>query len=615
MGAKPSAKKHRFGLTGKLVISILAVGSVPIILGLSVAYLRGTLEIREVIGGSFVALAEDSASKIDAAIDTLIQNNLQLARRAAADPKVQDVLSSLASVDGNGAGDSVRFNWPPVAEAESNEQALLTSWVAPPDSSANETPVAPQVTGLHLEKALQRFAFRVSVPVRGRAQGELIGWLHRAYDAREFLNPLVFPIRFGKTGHVMLVDSAGTVISCPLLPTGTRVPDAGLIASVTEPDAGWITAESDGHGGHATSLIGHAPLKMFNQLRSGDTTWATFVWQDSREIFAPAASLRMGIGIAGILALGLLGVLGFYAGRRIVGPIRRLRAEAAHIAGGDLDRPLTIRTGDEIEDLADQFDDMREQLRRFIGNLEETVETRTQELEHTREEKDQVVQQLIQAEKMAAIGTMASGIGHEINNPLYAIVGRAEAIRDATGPDRSQALADEILKYSEKIATVVKDFSGYARPGAPTVTQVDVNGQLEEALAMARHSLAIDGVEAHLELGASPPIQAKPDEIRQAFFNVIRNGIQAMQGKGTLTITSRHEGDRVRVVIKNTGPGISEAHLGKVFDPFFTTKGPDEGEGLGLYIVQQIVTKYGGTVTVDSPQDEGVAFTFEFPAG
>ncbi len=257
---------------------------------------------------------------------------------------------------------------------------------------------------------------------------------------------------------------------------------------------------------------------------------------------------------------------------------------------------------------------IEDQLHRHEEHLEELVEERTRELHDAQVEKERVVEQLIQTEKMAAIGTLVSGVGHEINNPLYLILGTAEAIRDETDISKCRRYGQDIIKHSKQIAEIVKNFSGYIRPaGAHELEQVNANEQLSEALSMAGRSSLSNRVEIRKDFGTVPSISAKPEEIQQVFFNIIRNGIQAMDGEGILEIRSYHEDDRVQIQIQDRGLGMHDERLGKIFDPFFTTKGPDEGDGLGLYIVQQIVKKYDGTISVESQEGTGTTFTIQFP--
>lgn len=257
---------------------------------------------------------------------------------------------------------------------------------------------------------------------------------------------------------------------------------------------------------------------------------------------------------------------------------------------------------------------IEDQLHRHEEHLEERVEERTRELHDAQVEKERVVEQLIQTEKMAAIGTLVSGVGHEINNPLYLILGTAEAVRDETDISNCRGYGEDIIKHSKQIAEIIKNFSGYIRPATEhELERVNVNEQLSEALLMAKRSLLSDRVEIRKKLETVSDISAKPEEIQQIFFNIIRNGIQAMDGEGVLDINSRQEGDRVRVQIQDQGQGMHDERLGKIFDPFFTTKGPDEGDGLGLYIVQQIVKKYDGIISVESQEGTGTTFTIQFP--
>ena len=606
----PSTNR-RFGLWGKLILAIVAAGTIPIVVGLAVAYIKGNTELQEVIGRSFQALAEESASKVDAEIQRVVAADRLLAKRAATDPAVRNALLSSSP-------NAVRIDWPAVRKVEDSKWVLRSSWVTGSAGGSVGSPEKPtvNVSGLRVGGETQRYLFRISTPIQDEHGAMFIGWLHRDYDVKNLLDPLVYPARFGETGHVMLIDNLGAIVSCPLLVTGSRIVDQPLVTRVATDNAGWITAENDGHGGEKFSIIGHAPLAGVNPFLQPGMSWHMFVWQDSREIFAPARSLLIGVALAGLLAIGLLGTLGYYASSRIVNPIRRLRQEASHIAGGDLNRTLDIRTGDEIEELAGEFNRMRIQLRQLIGNLEEKVEERTRELKDTQAEKDRVMQQLIQTEKVAAIGTMASGIGHEINNPLYAILGMAEAIRDEKDITQCNEYGEDIVKHSKQIAEIVKNLSGYVRPAnTHDLEQVDVNEKLSEAVSMVERSLLSDRVEITKDLNPVPRISAKPEEIQQVFFNIIRNGTQAINGKGTVEITSVHDGGQVQVRIRDTGVGISAEHLGKVYDPFFTTKDPDEGEGLGLYIVQQIVKKYEGTISLESEKGKGTIVTIQFPTG
>jgi signal transduction histidine kinase len=606
------AEKRRFGLSKKLAVAILAVGTIPLLVGLSGSYFRYS-ELQTVIGANFQSLAEVSASKVDAKIEQMIIDDRATAQHAAADKDVSKwLLNNSKSSDSSG----VKFDWRPSDENSSATEAILhASWVSGTDSIKASSKAAIRLSGLHAGDDPELYLLHTSSPIYGKKKTAPIGWLHREYDIKKLFDPLIYPIRFGDTGHVMLIDHLGTIVSCPLLITGSRIDDESLIKRVVNDQAGWITAKNDGHGESVFSIVGHAPLAGVNAFLQASESLHMFVWQDSSEIFAPTRSLLIGVAIAGILSIGLLVAMGYYASRRIVKPIHRLRQEASLIAAGDLNQPLAIKTGDEIEELASEFEKMRIQLRQHIGSLEEKVEERTRKLTQSQAEKERVMEQLIQTEKMAAVGTLASGIGHEINNPLYVIAGLAEAIRDEKDLTTCNEYGRDILKYGKEISAIVKNLSGYTRPASQDeLEKVDVHEKLEKAVSMVKLALLDDLVEIRQDFAPVPKISAHPEEIGQVFFNIIRNGVQAMAGAGIIELATSLEKGLVCIRIKDNGKGIKAEHLGKIYDPFFTTKGPDEGEGMGMYVVQNIIQKYNGTISLESQEGKGTEFTIQFPA-
>ncbi len=223
--------------------------------------------------------------------------------------------------------------------------------------------------------------------------------------------------------------------------------------------------------------------------------------------------------------------------------------------------------------------------------------------------------QLIQAEKLASIGTLASGIAHEINNPLYTITGLSEHLHDETRPEVIREYLDEIITASQRIAGIVRGLNAFARhPQAQNIGDIDLNHTLDEAVKMARRATVLDQVEVVTEYGAVPPIRGKADELLQVFVNLVTNAVQAMEGKGTLTLSTARDDGFVQATIQDSGPGIPHNNLTRIFDPFFTTKDQGKGTGLGLHIVRDIVTNYGGQITAESTLGQGATFTVKLPA-
>ena len=258
---------------------------------------------------------------------------------------------------------------------------------------------------------------------------------------------------------------------------------------------------------------------------------------------------------------------------------------------------------------------IEDRLHRHEEHLEELIAERTQELREAQSDRERAMDSLFQAEKIAVIGRLVSGIGHEINNPLYVVVALAEAIESGDDISLSHEYSGQIIKHCRQIAETVKNVSTYAQPSDKhDLERVDLNDSITAAVKLARSSLYTHDVEIRQNTRSVPLILAKAEEIQQALFNIIRNSIQATSGRGLIEIESSQDHDQVSVRVRDSGTGIPEADQKKIFDPFFTTKGPDAGEGLGLYVVQQIVAKYQGTIDLESEIGIGTTFIVRFPA-
>jgi PAS domain S-box-containing protein len=229
-------------------------------------------------------------------------------------------------------------------------------------------------------------------------------------------------------------------------------------------------------------------------------------------------------------------------------------------------------------------------------------------------EQKHLQEQLIQAEKLASLGTLVSGMAHEINNPMHGILAMAEIILEETEPEKIKEYARDIVSYSKHVADVVRDFACYARPASrDQKIKVDLNERLLEAVKMVRRSPQFGNVQVIQDFEAVPAIWARRSEIDQVFVNLISNATQSMEGRGMLTLSTRLEPEGILAVVADTGAGIPQEYLHRIFDPFFTTKDPGKGTGLGLSIVYKIVTKYGGTISIETLAGEGSKFMVRFP--
>jgi PAS domain S-box-containing protein len=230
-------------------------------------------------------------------------------------------------------------------------------------------------------------------------------------------------------------------------------------------------------------------------------------------------------------------------------------------------------------------------------------------------EEKRLQEQLIQSEKLAGIGFLASGIAHEINNPLSGVIGMAELCMTEENPQEIKSYLADIFICAQRIGEIAKGLKSYSRMAKDgSQTLVDVNEVLENSLKMVRLGIKANSVEVIKKFQPVEKIQGNCGEIQQVFSNLITNAFQAINGKGgMLTLVTRLFQDSVEVKVSDNGMGISPKYLNQIFDPFFTTKNPGEGTGLGLNIVYRIVTKYEGTIDVESKVNVGTTFTVKFP--
>jgi signal transduction histidine kinase/CheY-like chemotaxis protein len=229
--------------------------------------------------------------------------------------------------------------------------------------------------------------------------------------------------------------------------------------------------------------------------------------------------------------------------------------------------------------------------------------------------------QLLQAEKMAALGQTISGVAHELNNPLATILSWAERLAEQPADDKAKRGLDVILGEAERAARIVRHLLTFARKRQTTRMMVDVNQIVRETLALRAYEPQARTIVSSQGLADTlPEVFADGHQIKQVILNLVINAEQAMltaQGRGTLVVRTSYDDDRDSVTIEVTddGPGIAKETQGKVFDPFFTTKDVGKGTGLGLSVAYAIVQEHGGRIWLDSAPGAGASFFVELPVG
>ena len=330
--------------------------------------------------------------------------------------------------------------------------------------------------------------------------------------------------------------------------------------------------------------------------------------------------------VVGLFAL-VMGIAGLFAilwARRVFKPIERMHATMSAIEQGETAaRVGAVVSQDELGTVAEHFDRLLDRLqsqaaslKRWGQSLDAKVAERTMELEQAVADLQAAQSQLVMSEKLAAIGQLTAGLAHEINNPVAVIQGNLDVLRDLLGP-AAEPVAPEIKLIHEQVQRIrlivakllqfarPQDFVGYLEP-------VAAQSLIQDSLVLVSHLLKKGNIaiEQHIESGRQ--VQCNRNELQQVLINLLVNAIQAMPDGGVLRLTAEDwdEADMpvgLRIIVADSGPGIREADRRRLFQPFFTAHKPD-GTGLGLWVSQSLVERYGGRLSVDSEPGCGTRF-------
>jgi signal transduction histidine kinase len=226
---------------------------------------------------------------------------------------------------------------------------------------------------------------------------------------------------------------------------------------------------------------------------------------------------------------------------------------------------------------------------------------------------------LVQAAKLAAVGEMAAGVAHELNNPLTTVAGFAELVLDDLPPESPQRTDLElVLREATRARNVVRRLLDFARQSESVRVRADLNEVIEDVSALTRHLFETNRIDFSMQLQKNLPwVLMDRDQIKQVVLNLLHNALHAMPTGGTLSVTTdtrqKNEQDWVLMAVQDNGKGITPSDLARIFEPFFTTKANEGGTGLGLAVSYGIITDHQGFIDVDSTPNQGACFNVWLP--
>ncbi|MBP1601044.1 MAG: integral rane sensor signal transduction histidine kinase [Acidobacteria bacterium] len=462
--------------------------------------------------------------------------------------------------------------------------------------------------------------FRAAAPVLspdGRLQGVLYGavLINRNYEIVDKIRKVVFRevlYKGREVGTVTIFQDDVRIATNVLNADGTRAITTRASAEVAD------EVLRRGHTWRGRAFVvndwyiaAYTPMKDIKDRTIGmlyvgtlERPYTDSLW---RSLFIFLGMTVLGVAIVTWVAIVLA--------HRISLPIHAMAEAAGKVAEGDYAQRVDYSSPDEIGHLVERFNRMIQELARttqelmdWAANLESKVEDRTSQVKAMQN-------QLLQAEKLAAIGKLAAGVAHEINNPLTGILTSGSLMLEDVPPDdprheELKIIVDETMRCRK----IVKGLLDFARQTKPQKQAVSLNQVIADVVNLVGKQAAFRDIDIQMDLAADlPAVMADQDQMRQVVLNAVLNAAEAMHQGGELRFTSRHDsaGKTVEVSIADTGPGVPDDIKDKIFDPFFTTK--KTGTGLGLAIAYGIVDRHGGTISIRSRPGHGTTVVFRIP--
>ncbi len=592
------ARKHGGRLSRRLLVWFLVFSLVPLLATNAVGYQRTKAILERIVDRYLSAVAEVQVQHVRDRID----NHLLVLQAIVAGN--QFLAAGALRFEGLPAGEMG-----PVADSTALENFLLRKHeelpifdamdlftpdgrviaaAGNPDNVVTSQPADPTRGSLWAARRSgprgTEPIFRLAVPVRSH-DGRTVAYLGAAVTMDQSHEFLQVPEHVAGRVESFILDTSGRplFVSHP----HEEIDYAAVLASPLEhmmPGAIAEYADRDG-----VPVIG-------TMLAIPGYPWRFLAEVPSAEAFGELHKLGLlSVILESVFVAMLVAVAGFVAWD-LVAPLGKLVSATRLVAQGDLNVRVTIPQRNELGELGRAFNEMTSALAKTTGHVEEL---------HRRE--------IERASQLATVGELASGVVHEIRNPVVGVSNGLDLVRRRVGQDPIlEPIIDEMGHQLTRIQQTLQELLAFARPATPTLTRLNANNLVERAIRLVQPAAARAGVRVELQLDPLlPRIMADEDMLHQALVNVVMNALQATPPGGLVTVTTRGGGGAVEIEVADTGGGIPSEHVEFVFRPFYTTR--HTGTGLGLPITRQIIQRHGGTVTLTSRVDVGTTITLRLP--
>lgn len=645
------------GIQRRIALFILVVGMLPIMIGISLVYWQGRKELTESVGENFARVAKEIASNVEIVIEQSVYN----VKNFALSPVIRSAAMSANKFYLN-KGDKIvegyikklDTQWLQTREKAKNAEVYLNNpaarylaevkgqtaeYVNILITDAKGVSVASTektkylyfgnerwwrtaynngkgsiyISGIYLDSDSNQYLQTVAAPIMDE-RGEAVVGVIRAVSGIEKIFQMVRKIRIGETGHAMLINSAGVILLCPIFPPQVHEITGELMHDITAPSLGWAVVKDNAHDGR-NAVAGFAPIAhdgIIENVFDGNK-WYIFVSQSPEESYTPIYTLLKRLIALFIFSVLILSAMGFWAAGRIVEPIRILQQGAEIIGEGNLNHRISIKTNDEIEDLANKFNQMVEKINKSYSELEQRVSERTEGLRKGYREMEAVSR--LKSEFLASMS-------HELRTPLNSILGFSELLHDKTYGDLNKKqfeYINYIHKSGKHLLELINDILDLSKIEAGRMEikpeEFSAASAINEVHSIVRPLAAKKKVCMEVDIDSCvSTIVADERMFKQILYNLISNAVKFTNEGGCIKIRVVSNNYFLQVSVIDSGIGIKKEDLGAIFKEFKQVATRDgEGTGLGLVLVKRYVEMQGGAIRVESEYGKGSNFTFRLP--